>query len=400
MNSHGNWRWVALAAVALAIVVIPANSTHAGSTKKIAKVLEAAAIEQFGDNDGPAFLLVSIADPLTGLPESEFQTPFINQVNGRVLNEAHEMGSTVALIKTGYVIAGFEVETTRFEGDNSVPAPDLGGAIIDGHQATFIGGFRTHGDGVIHVATPSPEDGPEANPIPVAVQEAYFNASRMFEQAQMLPEGDPGHLPAFPTTVELACFIYKFGMVDVDVNEVMQSLFVGDMSMECGSPCLAEGDLFGHQPSPAILFFRGLFDDDDDTLKLDIGRRITFDIKPGNSTNPLNLGSEGVVPTGIFSEADGTRLLFDAAGEIDVTTIRAVVFDSKGFELASIPVDKTSVTDLDDDGNDDLMVHFRTQLLVDLIDFEQTVTVNFRANTQAEGMELSGSSDIRVVPKK
>ena len=149
----------------------------------------------------------------------------------------------------------------------------------------------------------------------------------------------------------------------------------------------------GSNPS----FSQRLFDDGE--FKFDLGRNIGFDIKPNNSINPINLGSEGVVPTGIFTEKVDGQVVFDAPGEIDVTTIRAVVFDSLGFELASIPVDKTSVADLNGDGCDDLKVHFRTQLLVDLIDFEQTVTISFRCNTQAEGMELAGSDTIRIVPK-
>jgi hypothetical protein len=387
-----NRRGVAIAVAALALLLIlAANVTHAAS-KKVSNQLEGAALEQFGENDGPAYLIVSMSSPV-------FETPYIERVNGSVMNGADEMGSTVALIKTGYVVAGFDLATTRFEGDSPITA-DLGGAFIDGHQATFIGGFRTFGDDVIHVMTPSPEEGPGANPIPSAVQVAYFNASRMFEEALAIGPGQPGGLSEFPTTVELACFIYEYGGVEVDVNEIMTSLFVGDMIMDCGSPCVAEGELFGHEPTESLLFFRGLFDDDNDSLKLDIGRRIGIDIKPHSSENPLNLGSEGVLPVAIFTERSGDRILFNAPAEIDVTTIRAVIYDRYGFELASVPVEKTSVQDVDGNGDADLLVHFRTQVLVGLIDFEQTVTIDFRANTLAQGMNLSGADDIRVVPKK
>jgi hypothetical protein len=396
MRFHVNGRWVAVAVVALALFFVAASTTYAAS-KKVAQALQAAAIEQFGANDGPAYLMVSISSPT-------FDKPFIANLNGSVINSAHEMGSTLALIKTGYVTSAPTLPEVRFTGDSPITV-DLGGAFIDGHAATFVGGVRTTGDGTLHVLTPTPDF---INPIAPDVQAAYFWASRKFEEGLMKGQNgfslSQGGLSAQPTIVELAVFIVLFGGEDggaaaVDVNDVMD-MIIGDMVMDCGSPCLGEGNLFGHQPDEdPLLFFRGLFDDDDDSLKLDIGRDIGFDIKPGNDTNPLNLGSEGVVPTAIYTEKLDGQIVFDAPGEIDVTTIRAIVFDEFGFELASIPVDKTAVQDIDLDGCDDLIVHFKTQLLVDLIDFEQTVTISFRCNTGAEGMELAGSDDIRIVPK-
>jgi hypothetical protein len=77
-----------------------------------------------------------------------------------------------------------------------------------------------------------------------------------------------------------------------------------------------------------------------------------------------------------------------------------VVFDQFGFELTSLPVDKTDFEDLDGDLCDDIIVHVRTQALVEFIDFETTVTINFRANTKADGMEVSGSDTVVVVPSK
>ena len=400
MQSLRNGRAVAVAVLALALLfILSATTTHAGS-KKVARALDAAAIEQFGENDGPAFLMVSISNPL-------FQKPFISKFNGSVIKSAAEMGSTMTLVQTGFVISAPTIQEVRFQGDSPITV-DLGEAIADGHAATFIGGVRTTGDGILHVVTPTPD---EVNTIPPDVQAAYFFASRKFEEALALgAQGASlaqGGLSELPTTVELAAFIVLFGGEDggaanVDINVVMETLLPTppDMTMACFNPCVAEGDLFGHEPdSIPLFFFLGLFDGEG-KFKFDLGRNIGFDIKPNNSINPINLGSEGVVPTGIFTEKVDGQVVFDAPGEIDVTTIRAVVFDDQGFELASIPVDKTSVEDLNGDGCDDLKVHFRTQLLVGLIDFEQTVTISFRCNTQAEGMELAGSDTIRIVPKK
>jgi hypothetical protein len=373
-----------LGAAALALSLVAGNTTQAAS-KKVARSLEATAFDEYGEFNGPAYILVSISSPV-------FETPFIQQLNGKVINQADEMGSTMALVRTGTVIGNATIEESRFEGDNLINV-DLEGASINGHSITFIGGFRTSSDGVFHVLTPSPEF---ANPIPQDVQEAYFYASRKFL--------DPDFgLPTFPTTVELAAFIVQFGgadggEADVDINVVAQSLFVGDMTAVCASPCTFEGDLFGHEPSEDQFFFRGLIDDDNDTLRVDIGRNINFEIKPGSPHNPINLGSNGVEPIGIFTEKQGGNVVFDAPGEIDLTTIRVVVFDEFGFELASLPVDKTDVEDLDGDGCDDLIVHIRTQKLVEFIDFETTVTIHFRANTKAEGMEVAGVDSVVVVP--
>ena len=72
------------------------KSTQAGS-KKIARALEAAALEDYGPNDGPAYLIVSVNSP-------GFVYPQIDRFNGSVINSAEEMGSEVWLIRTGTMI--------------------------------------------------------------------------------------------------------------------------------------------------------------------------------------------------------------------------------------------------------------------------------------------------------
>ncbi len=239
MRIHGDGRGIAVAAVAVALLFIAASTTQAGS-KKVARALDAAAIEQFGENDGPAFLMVSISDPL-------FLKPFIPNFNGSVINSADELGSTMALVQTGFVISAPTIQEVRFQGDSPISV-DLDQAIADGHAATFIGGVRTTGDGILHVVTPTPDN---VNPIPPDVQAAYFWASRKFEEALALgAQGASlaqGGLSALPTTVELAAFIVLFGGEDggaanVDINVVMETLLPTppDMTMVCFNPCVAE----------------------------------------------------------------------------------------------------------------------------------------------------------------
>lgn len=75
--------------------------------------------------------------------------------------------------------------------------------------------------------------------------------------------------------------------------------------------------------------------------------QVTIDIKPGSDTNPINLGSNGVIPVAILTDGD-----FDAAN-VDPDT---VLF---GPDEAQ-PV-QSAIEDVDGDGDLDMILHFRTQ---------------------------------------
>jgi hypothetical protein len=379
----------------LSLVIIAAQTTQAkGSLKKIGQQLDGAAIEEYGEFNGPAYLFISTGSPT-------FEVPFLPEnLNGSVRNSLEEMGSLVWRVRTGDMIAGDVIETTLFAGANVVEVDSQ--PVENGNAATFVGGFITMSDGVPHVATPTPD---EINTIPFDVQDAYVNASRMFDEAEA-----NGTLPNPCTTAQLGVFIKDFGgpggtEAAADVNAIMQKLFVPDMSLACASPCTAEGDLFGHEPTEGLLFFRLELGEEQNgkvALRLAIGRRIFVYYKSPDNVNPLNLGANGVEPFSILSEKDSDgSILFNAAGQIDTDTIRAVVYDSAGFEIAELSVlrDKVSITDIDGDGVLDLKVHFNTQALVPLIEYEQDLTFKIMANTTAEGTQLRGFDTFRVVPK-
>lgn len=89
----------------------------------------------------------------------------------------------------------------------------------------------------------------------------------------------------------------------------------------------------------------------------DTGLLIGIDIKPGNSSNSINLGSKGTIPVAIFCTVD-----FDAT-TVDPTTVTLadpeVKVRGQGTSMAS-------EEDVNGDGLRDLVVHVQTEGL-DLI---------------------------------
>ncbi len=75
---------------------------------------------------------------------------------------------------------------------------------------------------------------------------------------------------------------------------------------------------------------------------------VAIDIKPGSYPNSINPKSKGVIPVAILTDQD-----FDAT-TVDVST---VVFGLAGAQ----PKHNGHIEDVDGDGDDDLMLHFKTQ---------------------------------------
>jgi hypothetical protein len=108
---------------------------------------------------------------------------------------------------------------------------------------------------------------------------------------------------------------------------------------------------------------------------------VIFDIKPGSDQNSINLESKGVVPVAVFSTYN-----FDA-GTINPTSV---------LFAGAEPV-RWKLEDVDDDGDDDLMFHFRTQDLVDLDQYSTEATLT--ADLLTEG-SVSWTDEVRIVPSK
>jgi hypothetical protein len=113
-------------------------------------------------------------------------------------------------------------------------------------------------------------------------------------------------------------------------------------------------------------------------VTLDSG--MTIDIKPGDEQNNINLESNGVVPVAAL-----TTEQFDAA-TIDPITAR----------FAGAAPAQWSLEDVDGDGDDDVIFHFRTQEL-DLTEESTQATLTAQLASQMTMMSLAQASGGAVV---
>jgi hypothetical protein len=128
-----------------------------------------------------------------------------------------------------------------------------------------------------------------------------------------------------------------------------------------------------------------------------IGSKMVIDIKPGNEQNNINLKSNGVVPVAVLTTDD-----FDAA----------TVNPATAFFAGATPK-HWGLEDVDHDGDDDVIFHFRTQQLnLDEDSTEATLTAQLageplmsqmtvRSTAQTSGgMVVSGTDAVKIVASK
>jgi hypothetical protein len=118
---------------------------------------------------------------------------------------------------------------------------------------------------------------------------------------------------------------------------------------------------------------------------------VQIDIKPGNEQNNINLKSKGVVPVAVLT-----------SGEFVAATI-----DPATVLFAGVEPIRWKLQDIDDDGDDDLMFHFRTQELeLDQNSTEATLTAQ---TSQMAGLmtvqsidssTVSGTDKVRIISSK
>ena len=112
---------------------------------------------------------------------------------------------------------------------------------------------------------------------------------------------------------------------------------------------------------------------------------ISIDIKPGVNPNNINLKSKGVVPVAIL-----TTETFDA------TTVDPLSVEF-GPDAATETHGKGHIEDVDEDGDLDLLLHFKTQeLKLDKNSTEATLTLT---GITYDGHAIIGRDRVNIVPK-
>jgi len=116
---------------------------------------------------------------------------------------------------------------------------------------------------------------------------------------------------------------------------------------------------------------------------------VEIDIKPGSDNNSINLKSKGVVPVAVL-----TTVGFDAS-----------TVDPGSVEFAGAEPVRWRLCDVDDDGDMDVLFHFKTQEL-NLEEDSTEATLTGTANEveiltgTANEVEISGTDTVRIVPQK
>ncbi len=175
-------------------------------------------------------------------------------------------------------------------------------------------------------------------------------------------------------------------------------LFVGsgDYHLQSDSPCIDTGDPDFSGPPDLDLDgnLRIADGDGDGDPVVDMGTyeaaavidtiTIEIDIKPGSDPNSINPNSKGVTPVAILTTAD-----FDAAS-VNVTTVS---FGKEGTEAEPVHY---SFEDVDDDGDTDMILHFKTQETgITAGDTEATLM-----GKTTDGKDIIGTDSVRTVPPK
>ena len=106
---------------------------------------------------------------------------------------------------------------------------------------------------------------------------------------------------------------------------------------------------------------------------------VPIDIKPGSDPNSINLKSKGVVPVAVLTTDD-----FDAS-----------TVDPGIVQFAGAQPLRWTLKDVDGDGDEDLLFHFKTQKLV----LNESSTEATLTGETIGGMCIEGTDAVNIVPK-
>ena len=155
-----------------------------------------------------------------------------------------------------------------------------------------------------------------------------------------------------------------------------------------GSPAIDAGDNVNCLETDQRGIFRPQDGDNDGDARCDIGAyefvlsyiEVQLNIKPGSYPNSINLKSKGKVPVAILATSD-----FDAK-DVDPVTC----------DFAGAPPLRWTSKDVDNDGDHDILFHFKIQELVDLT--KDSTEATLKGETY-EGIPIIGSDSVNIVPK-
>jgi hypothetical protein len=146
--------------------------------------------------------------------------------------------------------------------------------------------------------------------------------------------------------------------------------------------CLTEGEEDVRSPKincNGNVVWQG-YDGHDWEIFLSQATSVEIDIKPGSITNSINLKSRGVVPVAVLTSES-----FDA---------RTVLLNS--VRCCGASPARWMITDVDSDGDKDLLIHFRTQSLVEL---NTNSTEAILTGETLDGLQFEGRDSIKIVPE-
>ena len=108
--------------------------------------------------------------------------------------------------------------------------------------------------------------------------------------------------------------------------------------------------------------------------------QVEIDIKPGSYPNSINLKSKGVVPVAVLTTED----------------IDAITIDPDTVKFAGASPLRWTQEDVDNDGDMDMLFHFKTQEL----NLDENSTEAMLTGETFGGDGITGTDEVRIVPKK
>ncbi len=123
-----------------------------------------------------------------------------------------------------------------------------------------------------------------------------------------------------------------------------------------------------------------------------VPRIVRIDVKPGSDPNSINLNGNGVVAVAIFGEPG-----FDV-NDIDVGNV-AFGVDPRFDDLHGVPVHSGHIEDVDGDGIEDMVLHFReADLGIDTTLPGETVLFLHLKGQLTDGTNFRSKDEVRITP--